>query len=200
MTDHIPHHPIRWPGPGSPATRMPALPNEELSYLETPESFAGQLEKFVDQADSIWSAGAAQRPPAHIKAVAEMVPASGRGPFPTIGTERSFSRHRSGRVDEANRPLIIGERTNVIGSRLFKNLVGRGEVGGSHRHRALPGAKTAHRSSTSACSSSERDESARHPAVLRAAHLEGQSPTDDRHTPDAKGGRSGAHLLPGQRA
>jgi len=26
-------------------------------------------------------------------------------------------------ADDSNRPLIVGERTNVIGSRLFKNLV-----------------------------------------------------------------------------
>jgi len=27
-------------------------------------------------------------------------------------------------AEDSNRPLIVGERTNVIGSRLFKNLVG----------------------------------------------------------------------------
>jgi len=30
-------------------------------------------------------------------------------------------------AEESNRPLLVGERTNVIGSRLFKNLIAEGQ-------------------------------------------------------------------------
>jgi 5-methyltetrahydrofolate--homocysteine methyltransferase len=99
------------------------LPNEEDKYLETPESLAAQLGKFVMQGWLNIVGGCCGTTPAHIEAIAQM--AEGKAP-----REIPASRHRacySGvemiEADESNRPLIVGERTNVIGSRLFKNLV-----------------------------------------------------------------------------
>jgi 5-methyltetrahydrofolate--homocysteine methyltransferase len=60
---------------------------------------------------------------AHIRAIAQM--AEGKRPRRLPG--RSHRAYYSGielvEAEESNRPLIVGERTNVIGSRLFKNMV-----------------------------------------------------------------------------
>jgi 5-methyltetrahydrofolate--homocysteine methyltransferase len=99
------------------------IPNEELKYLETPQSLAVQLEKFVDHGWLNLIGGCCGTTPEHIRAIAEMV--SGRKPR----TLRQLSRrsYYSGielvEAEESNRPLIVGERTNVIGSRAFKNLI-----------------------------------------------------------------------------
>jgi len=99
------------------------IPNEELKYLETPESFAAQLERFVDNGWLNLVGGCCGTTPAHIKAVADMV--AGKRPRTLAGTSHRtcFSGVDLVECDEASRPLIVGERTNVIGSRAFKTLV-----------------------------------------------------------------------------
>jgi len=91
------------------------LPNEEGRYLATPTSIGSQLERFVG--------GCCGTTDAHIRAIAQM--AEGKRPRPLPG--RSHRAYYSGielvEAEESNRPLIVGERTNVIGSRLFKNMV-----------------------------------------------------------------------------
>jgi 5-methyltetrahydrofolate--homocysteine methyltransferase len=100
------------------------IPDEELQYLETPESFAAQLEKFVDHGWLNLIGGCCGTTPEHIKAVADMV--AGKRPR-TVPGESSRRTWFSGvdlvESDDASRPLIVGERTNVIGSRAFKALV-----------------------------------------------------------------------------
>ena len=54
------------------------LPNEEMKYLETPESLAHQLEKFVDHGWLNIVGGCCGTTPAHIRAISEMV--EGRKP------------------------------------------------------------------------------------------------------------------------
>ncbi len=99
------------------------LPNEDGKYLETPESLAAQLEKFADHGWLNIVGGCCGTTPAHIKALAQMVeskpPRSRRSPTP----KTYFSGIELVEAEESNRPLIVGERTNVIGSRLFKNMV-----------------------------------------------------------------------------
>src|SRR5216684_3498740 len=99
------------------------LPNEELKYNETPESVAGHLERFVNHGWLNIVGGCCGTTPAHIRAIAEM--AKGRQPRPIKSSAHRvfFSGTELVEADESNRPLIVGERTNVIGSRLFKNLV-----------------------------------------------------------------------------
>ena len=122
MTDHIrtisEMAPIRvscYPNAG--------LPNEEGRYLETPTSVAAQLERFIGNGWLNIVGGCCGTTDAHVKAIAEM--AAGKRPRPIPG--RSHRAYYSGidlvEAEESNRPLIVGERTNVIGSRLFKNLV-----------------------------------------------------------------------------
>ncbi|MBL8238002.1 MAG: methionine synthase [Bryobacterales bacterium] len=99
------------------------LPNEEGKYLETPASLAAQLERFADNGWLNIVGGCCGTTPAHIKAIAEM--AEGKKPRGMkTRTHRSFYTGKDlVEADETNRPLIVGERTNVIGSRLFKNLI-----------------------------------------------------------------------------
>src|SRR5215469_4089681 len=99
------------------------LPNDEGKYLETPESLSVQLGKFAELGWLNIVGGCCGTTPAHIKAVAQVV--EGKKPRQVPG-----SKHRSYysgielvEVEDSNRPLIVGERTNVIGSRAFKNLI-----------------------------------------------------------------------------
>ncbi len=99
------------------------LPNEEGKYLETPESLAVQLEKFADHGWLNIVGGCCGTTPAHIRAIAQMAegkaPRAHRSPAPRT----YFSGIDLVEAEDSNRPLIVGERTNVIGSRLFKNMV-----------------------------------------------------------------------------
>ncbi len=99
------------------------IPNEELKYMETPESLAAQLEKFVDHGWLNMIGGCCGTTPAHIAAISKMV--AGRKPrtIPAPSHKTYFSGIEMIEADDQNRPLIVGERTNVIGSRLFKDLV-----------------------------------------------------------------------------
>jgi 5-methyltetrahydrofolate--homocysteine methyltransferase len=99
------------------------LPNEEGRYLETPDSLATQLEKFVDHQWLNVVGGCCGTTDRHIGAIAQMA----QGKPPRAPKPRSHRAFYSGielvEAEESSRPLIVGERTNVIGSRLFKNLV-----------------------------------------------------------------------------
>jgi 5-methyltetrahydrofolate--homocysteine methyltransferase len=99
------------------------LPDEEGKYLETPTSLAAQLEKFVDQGWLNLVGGCCGTTEAHIRAIAEMA----HGKKPRVRPAESHRAVYSGieaiEAEDSTRPLLVGERTNVIGSRLFKNLV-----------------------------------------------------------------------------
>ena len=99
------------------------LPNEEGKYLETPQSLSEQLDRFVKNGWLNIVGGCCGTTDKHIAAIAQM--ADGRKP-----RELKPSAHRSYysgielvEAEESSRPLIVGERTNVIGSRAFKNLI-----------------------------------------------------------------------------
>src|SRR5579884_3619774 len=99
------------------------LPNEEGKYLETPQSLAEQLERFIQHGWINLVGGCCGTTAEHIRAIAQMA----EGKPPRVPPQRSRRAFYSGielvEAEESNRPLLIGERTNVIGSRLFKNLV-----------------------------------------------------------------------------
>ncbi|MGH9540462.1 MAG: homocysteine S-methyltransferase family protein, partial [Terriglobales bacterium] len=99
------------------------LPNEDGRYGETPASFAAQLERFADHGWLNLVGGCCGTTPAHIQAVAAM--AAGRPPRrPPAPSHRAYySGVEAIEAEESARPLLVGERTNVIGSRAFKNLI-----------------------------------------------------------------------------
>src|SRR6267154_1396243 len=100
------------------------LPNPETSqYGETPATLTAQLEKFVDHGWLNIVGGCCGTTEQHIRAIAQMA----EGKKPRVRPRESHRAIYSGietiEAEESTRPLLVGERTNVIGSRLFKNLV-----------------------------------------------------------------------------
>src|SRR5215468_1299232 len=99
------------------------LPDEEGKYLETPESLAAQLEKFVDHGWLNLVGGCCGTTEKHIRAIAKMVERKKPRVRPAEAHRAVYSGIETIEAEESTRPLLVGERTNVIGSRLFKNLV-----------------------------------------------------------------------------
>ena len=99
------------------------LPREDSTYGETPTSLAEQLERFVDRGWLNIVGGCCGTTEKHIHAIAQM--AAGKSPRQPV--ESSHRAVYSGieiiEAEDSTRPLIVGERTNVIGSREFKKLV-----------------------------------------------------------------------------
>ncbi len=99
------------------------LPDEEGKYLETPTSLAAQLEKFVDHGWLNLVGGCCGTTEKHIAAMAQMVEGKKPRALPQEAHRAVYSGIETVEADDSTRPLLVGERTNVIGSRLFKNLV-----------------------------------------------------------------------------
>jgi 5-methyltetrahydrofolate--homocysteine methyltransferase len=104
-----------------PNAGMPSV--EDGSYPETPTSLAEQLGRFVDRGWLNIVGGCCGTTEEHIRAVAQMA----EGKTPRRPAEPSHRAVYSGieiiEAEDSTRPLLVGERTNVIGSRLFKKLV-----------------------------------------------------------------------------
>ena len=98
------------------------LPDENGCYAESPASLAAKLERFVDAGWLNVIGGCCGTSPAHIAAIARMV--AGKQPRRPLGTRRAVVSGIEPLFIEAdNRPILVGERTNVIGSRKFKNMI-----------------------------------------------------------------------------
>ena len=97
--------------------------SEDGKYHETPETLANQLERFVANGWLNLVGGCCGTTEKHIAAIARMV----EGKKPRVRPQEAHRAIYSGietiEADDQTRPLLVGERTNVIGSRLFKNLV-----------------------------------------------------------------------------
>ncbi|HEY2457437.1 MAG TPA: methionine synthase [Candidatus Acidoferrum sp.] len=99
------------------------LPDEEGKYLETPTSLAAQLDKFVKHGWLNIVGGCCGTTEQHIRAIAQMVDGQKPRVKPAEAHRAVYSGIETIEADDQTRPLLVGERTNVIGSRLFKNLV-----------------------------------------------------------------------------
>ncbi len=122
MTDHVRSlHEIS----AFPISCFPnaGLPNADGKFGETPESLAAQLEKFIDHGWLNIVGGCCGTTPAHIRAIAQMAATKKPRPVKPSSHRAYYSNKELVEAEESNRPLIVGERTNVIGSRLFKNMV-----------------------------------------------------------------------------
>jgi 5-methyltetrahydrofolate--homocysteine methyltransferase len=102
------------------------LPDEDGHYHESPESLAKKLSGFAEQGWLNIAGGCCGTTPDHIRALADAMknfpPRSAMGEHaPAVsGIETVF-------VEPDNRPLMVGERTNVLGSRKFKRLIREGK-------------------------------------------------------------------------
>jgi 5-methyltetrahydrofolate--homocysteine methyltransferase len=99
------------------------LPDEEGKYLETPTTLAAQLEKFVNHGWLNIVGGCCGTTEKHICAISQMVDGKKPRVRPAEAHRAVYSGIETIEADDQTRPLLVGERTNVIGSRLFKNLV-----------------------------------------------------------------------------
>ncbi|MDE2142173.1 MAG: methionine synthase [Elusimicrobia bacterium] len=103
------------------------LPDENGNYNESPEMLAKKIARFADEGWVNLVGGCCGTTPNHIKQIAQTV--MGKPPRrPHKQRRASVSGMESLSLDEDRRPLIVGERTNVIGSRKFKELIVGGEL------------------------------------------------------------------------
>lgn len=103
------------------------LPDEEGHYHETPEMLAKKIQRFAEKGWINIVGGCCGTTPDHIRAIAEAV-----RDLPPREIPASFDMHAVSGIDpllydETMRPLFVGERTNVIGSRKFKRLIAEGK-------------------------------------------------------------------------
>jgi 5-methyltetrahydrofolate--homocysteine methyltransferase len=103
------------------------LPDEEGKYRETPAHFREVFSSFLDAGWLNLVGGCCGTTAAHIATLAETV--RGRRPRALPHHQRALvSGLETVELTEDNRPLLIGERTNVLGSRQFKRLIAAGEM------------------------------------------------------------------------
>ncbi len=101
------------------------LPDEEGCYSETPESLARKLERFVDSGWVNVVGGCCGTTPEHIRVLAQML--EGKKRRAAIPARRTaVCGLETLTIDESTRPAVVGERTNVLGSRKFKRLIAEG--------------------------------------------------------------------------
>jgi 5-methyltetrahydrofolate--homocysteine methyltransferase len=98
------------------------LPNEDGRYEETPEDFVRVIGRFLDAGWLNLVGGCCGTTPDHVAALVGA--AAGRPPRRVSRHHRSLiSGLEAVELDPSNRPLLVGERTNVLGSRKFKRLI-----------------------------------------------------------------------------
>jgi 5-methyltetrahydrofolate--homocysteine methyltransferase len=103
------------------------LPNEDGVYLETPEDFRRVFRRFLDNGWLNMVGGCCGTTDKHVAALAELV--RGAKPRALPHHQRSFiAGIEAVELTIDNRPLFVGERTNVLGSRKFKQLIAEGEI------------------------------------------------------------------------
>jgi len=126
MTDHVRSLAALTSAPVSCVPNA-GLPDENGHYLETPEMIARSLTRFCEQGWLNVVGGCCGTHEGHIRALAQAV----KGLKPRVARSRSRST-LSGvdylEVTDELRPVIVGERTNVIGSKKFKELIVAGQV------------------------------------------------------------------------
>lgn len=102
------------------------LPDENGVYLETPAMISRALGRFVEAGWLNLVGGCCGTTPAHIEAIAHAV--QGLAPRKALPPRRStLSGVDYLEITDELRPVIVGERTNVIGSRKFKELIVSGK-------------------------------------------------------------------------
>ncbi len=98
------------------------LPDASGRYNESPAQMASVLSRFLEHGWLNMVGGCCGTTPEYIREIARV--AQGARPrVPASARRTQFSGIDHVAIDESNRPLIVGERTNVIGSRRFKKLI-----------------------------------------------------------------------------
>ncbi len=101
------------------------LPDEDGNYNETPEMMAATISRFLDAGWLNLVGGCCGTVPEHIRLLAQS--ARGRPPRPLVQSRTArVSGIEALVIDQETRPVIVGERTNVLGSRRFRRLISEG--------------------------------------------------------------------------
>jgi 5-methyltetrahydrofolate--homocysteine methyltransferase len=102
------------------------LPDENGHYHESPESLARKMAGFAEQGWLNIAGGCCGTTPEHIRALARAL--AGYAPRRKFGSHPpAVSGVEAVYLEKDNRPLMVGERTNVLGSRKFKRLISEGK-------------------------------------------------------------------------
>ncbi len=102
------------------------MPDEDGKYNETPEAMAETLGRFVDAGWVNLVGGCCGTVDGHIHLLGET--AAGKPPrVPVDSRETRVSGIDALLVDDQLRPAVVGERTNVLGSRRFRRLINEGK-------------------------------------------------------------------------
>jgi 5-methyltetrahydrofolate--homocysteine methyltransferase len=102
------------------------LPNEDGRYTEGADVFERVFTRFLDAGWLNLVGGCCGTTAAHVAALARLV--QGRKPRVVPHHRRSLvSGLEAVELSEAQRPTLVGERTNVLGSRKFKQLIQAGQ-------------------------------------------------------------------------
>ncbi|MEE9284180.1 MAG: homocysteine S-methyltransferase family protein, partial [Dehalococcoidia bacterium] len=103
------------------------LPDETGRYNETPEIVARVLGRFAKAGWVNLLGGCCGTVPEHIRRIADT--ARDRPPRPGVRpSDTRVSGLETLVVDEDTRPVLVGERTNVLGSRKFRRLISEGSL------------------------------------------------------------------------
>ncbi|WP_050615268.1 methionine synthase [Bacillus testis] len=99
------------------------LPDEEGHYHESPESLAEKVKQFALKGWVNLIGGCCGTTPAHIEKMAAALEGIPPRAIPAEREHHGVSGNDALFYDDSMRPLFVGERTNVIGSRKFKELI-----------------------------------------------------------------------------
>src|SRR4029079_4240534 len=101
------------------------LPDEEGRYTEGPEVFERVIGRFLDAGWLNLVGGCCGTTAAHVTALAQLDAGRPRRALPAH-CRALVSGLEAVELTDDNRPLFVGERTNVLGSRKFKRLIREG--------------------------------------------------------------------------
>ena len=102
------------------------LPDEDGLYTEGPDDFREIFSRFLEAGWLNLVGGCCGTTSEHVAALVDLV--AGHEPRQVPNHNRALvSGLEAVELTEDNRPLLVGERTNVLGSRKFKNLIKAGE-------------------------------------------------------------------------
>jgi 5-methyltetrahydrofolate--homocysteine methyltransferase len=125
MTDHIRTLAQMSPFPVACVPNA-GLPDEDGTYLESPSMMAKVLSQFIDNGWLNFIGGCCGTSPEHIRRFSEI--AKNRTPRKNQELKTSLlSGLECLEITEEMRPIIVAERTNVIGSKKFRELIADGK-------------------------------------------------------------------------
>ncbi len=101
------------------------LPDEYGKYNETPDMMASTLGRFIGSGWVNVIGGCCGTTPEHIRLLVEAAGGAPNRPLAEVLDTR-VSGIETVVIDEDIRPAIVGERTNVLGSRRFRRLISKG--------------------------------------------------------------------------